>query len=92
MRFCLNLNNRDHISLTTFEKINWLPINHRFEQRISSITFKFFNNKSPAYMNDVFKLAGHPITDTRTSFLKLNQPMRNTNHEQKAVSFMAPYI
>ena len=57
IRFCLNLNNRDHIGLTDFEKINWLPINDRFEQCISSITFNFFNNKSPAYMNDFFTSA-----------------------------------
>ena len=42
IRFCLNLNNRDHIGLTEFEKINWLPINDHFEQCISSTTFKFF--------------------------------------------------
>ena len=74
IRFCLNLNNRDHIGLTEFEKINWLPINDRFEQCISLTTFKFFNNRSPAYMNDIFKPAGHPITNNRASFLKLIQP------------------
>ena len=55
-------------------------------------TFKFFNNKSPAYMNDVFKRAGHPNTNSRASFLKLNQPLRNSNHGQKTLSHMAPYI
>ena len=92
VRFCLNLNNRDHIGLTEFEKINWLPINDRFEQCISSTTFKFFNNRSPAYMNDVFKPAGHPITNTRASFLKLIQPLRNTNYGQKTLSYLAPNI
>ena len=92
IRFCLNLNNRDYIGLTKFEKIYWLPINDRFEQCISSITFKFCNNKSPAYMNDVFEPAGHPNTNTRASFLKLNQPLQNTNHGQKTLSYMAPYI
>ena len=43
-------------------------------------------------MNDVFKPAGHRITITRASFLKLNQPLRNTNHGQKPLSYMAPYI
>ena len=87
IRFCLNLNNRDHIGLTEFEKINWLPINDRFEQCISSTTFKFFNNRSPAYMNDVFKPAGHPITNTRASFLKLIEPLR-----KKQLSYLAPNI
>ena len=34
-------------------------------------------------MDDVFKPAGHPITNTRSSFLKLIQPLRNTNYGQK---------
>ena len=90
--FCLNLNIRDHIGLTEFEKINWLPINNCFEQCISSTTFNFFNNRSPAYMNDVLKPAGHPITNTRASFLKLIQPLRNTNYGQKTLSYLAPNI
>ena len=90
--FCLNLNNRDHIGLTEFEKINWLPINNCFEQCISSTTFNFFNNRSPAYMNDVFKLTDHPITKIRASFLKLIQPSRNTNYRQKTLSYLAPNI
>ena len=92
IRFCLNLNNRDHIGLTEFEKINWLPINDHFEQCISSTTFKFFNNRSSAYMNDVVKPAGHPITNTRTSFLKLIQPLRNTNYGQKILFYLTPNI
>ena len=41
IRFCLNLNNRDHIGLTEFEEINWLPITDHFDHCISLITFKF---------------------------------------------------
>ena len=91
IRFCLNLNNRDHIGLTEFEKINWLPINDHFEQCISSTTFKFFNNRSPAYIN-VFKPSGHPITNARAPFLKLIQPLQNTNYGQKTLSYLAPNI
>ena len=86
MRFSLNLNNRDQFGLTELEKINWLPINDCFEQCISSITFKCFNSKSPAFINDVFKPASHPNTNTRTSFLKLSQPLLNTHHGQKTLS------
>ena len=43
-------------------------------------------------MNYVFKPAGHCNTSTRAFFLKLNQPLRNTNHRQKTLSYMAPYI
>ena len=32
---------------------------------------------------NVFQPAGHPDTNTRASFLKLNESLRNTNHGQK---------
>ena len=91
IRFCLNLNNRAHIGQKEFEKINWLPVNDRFKQVISSMSFKFCNNTSPPYMNDVFKPAGQPSTTTRASLLKLNQPLRRTNHGQN-ISYIAPII
>ena len=64
--------------LSESEKINCLSTNDHFEQDhfeqcISSTTLKFFNSRSPAYWNDTFKRTGHPNTNTRTSFLKLNQ-------------------
>ena len=37
IRSCLNLDSKSHIGLTEFEKINWLPINGRFEQCIRSM-------------------------------------------------------
>ena len=42
IRFCLNLNNRAHIGRNEFEQINWLPVNDRFKQIVSSMSFKFF--------------------------------------------------
>ena len=41
-------------------------------------------------MNDAFKLAGQNTTATRTSLLKLTQPLRKTNHGQKSLSYVAP--
>ena len=76
MCFSLNVDSKGHIGLTEFEKINWLPINDRFKQCISSMTFKYFNYLSPLYMNDVFNLAGQNTTATRTSFFKLSQPCK----------------
>ena len=72
-RLCLNLNSGAHISLTQFEKINWLSINDQFEQFMSLITFKYSSNLSPLYMNDVFKAAGQNTTATRTSLFKWSQ-------------------
>ena len=81
--------------LSEFEKINWLSTNDHFEQDhfeqcISSITLKFFNSRSPAYRND--KRTGNPNTNTRTSFLKLNQSSRKTNRGENMLSNIAPEI
>ena len=75
IRFCLNLNNRVHMGQKEFKQINWLPVNNHFKQIIRSIIklFKFCNNMSLPYMNDV-------STCTRASLLKLNLPLRRTNH------------
>ena len=42
-------------------------------------------------MNNVFKPAGQPNTTTRASLLKLNQPLRRTNHGQN-ISHIASII
>ena len=53
---------------------------------------RFLNNRSPVYMDDVFKPTGHPNTNTRGSFFRLIEPLRNTNYGQKTLSYMAPNI
>ena len=75
-----------------FEKINWLPINNRFKECISSRTFNFFNNKKPPYMKDVIKQTNYTNMNSKTSFLKLNQPLQKSNHGQKRLSYIAPTI
>ena len=80
------MNNRAHIAQKEFEKINWLPVNERFKEINSSMCFKFCNNTTPPYMNDVFKPVGQPNTTTRASLLKLNQPLRRANHGQNNIS------
>ena len=79
IRFCLSLNNRAHIGLNELEKINWIPINDRFEQFISSMTFKNLSNLSPLYINDAFKPAGQSTAAGRTSLHKLSQAMWKAN-------------
>ena len=81
IRYCLNLNERAHVGLNEFQRINWLRINDRFEQCVRSRTLNFFNNKCPAYMNDVLKLTGHP-----------NKPSPKTNYGQKILLYIAPTI
>ena len=56
------------------------------------MSFKFYNNTSPPYMNGVFEPAGQPNTTTRASLLKLNQPLRRTNHGQNNISYIVSII
>ena len=76
----LNINIRAHIGLTDFEKLNWLPVNDRLEQCISSMTFEYFSNTSSFYTDDLFKSAGQHNIITRTSLRKLNELLRKTFH------------
>ena len=55
------------------------------------MSFKFCNNTSPPYINDKFKPAGQLNATTRASLLKLNQPLRRTNHGQN-ISHIASII
>ena len=48
IRFCLGLENRDHIGVNEFKTINWLPVQNRYEQCVSVSVFKFCKNLGPA--------------------------------------------
>ena len=50
--------------------MNWLPVNQKFEQCVSSTLFKFVQNKCPAYMNAVFRSAENIRINMKNSYLK----------------------
>ena len=54
VRFCLQLDNKAHVGITEFKQINWLPVNYKFRQCLAANVFKFFDDKCPLYMRDVF--------------------------------------
>ena len=80
---------RTHIGYKEFEKINWLPVEERFNQCLCVNTFKFYNNTCPIYMGDIFHRTEQRQV-TRASTLKLSQPLRKTNYGQNCISFLAP--
>ena len=53
------------------------------------MTFQLFSKTSPSYMNDIFKAAGQHSVITKKSLLKLSQPLRETNHAQNNLSYIA---
>ena len=74
--FCLQLDNKAHVGITEFKQINWLPVNYRFRQCLAANVFKFFDDKCPLYMKDVFNKSCISQTSTRNTSMKLSQPLR----------------
>ena len=54
--------------------------------------FKFFDDKCPLYMKDVFDKSRISQASTRNSIMKLSQPLRGTNCGQHCISFLAPSV
>ena len=90
--FCLQLDNQAHVGITEFKQINWLPVNYRFRQRLAANVFKFFDDKCPLYMKDIFDKNCISQASTRNSTMKLSQPLRRTNNGQHCISFLAPSV
>ena len=76
IRFCLQLDNIEHIGTEHFDKISCLPIEQRFKQCLSTSVFKFFSEMCPQYMNEIYQTTNQNNTVTRNSSLKLFQPLR----------------
>ena len=91
IRFCLKLDNREHIGVGEFRKINWLPTKERFEQCLCTNIFKFFKKMSPAYISEIFKPFSHGYSTRRSDF-KLQLPFRSSNYGQKSLSFLGPKL
>ena len=53
IRFCLQLDNREHIRTEHFDKISWLASDQRFKQCLSASVFKFFSEMCPQYINQI---------------------------------------
>ena len=93
IRFCLGMGNRDHIGSIEFKKINWLPVQTRFEQCINVHVYKYINNESPVYMNEIFNIAEQPRIYTRAnSGLNLIKPSRNKLSGRRAISYIGPRV
>ena len=86
--FCLRLDKMQHMSLTEFRSMNWLPTKERFQQCICAITFNFVNKNCPFYLNEIFEFAFHCRIDTKNSFAKLKYPFHKTNTGQKILLYI----
>ena len=92
VRFCLQIDNRAHAGITEFKRINWLSVDYRFRQCLTANEFKFFDDRCPLYMKDVFDLSCINQASTRNSTMKLSQQLRRTNYVLNCISFLAPSV
>ena len=65
-----------------------LPVAYRFKQCVNAIVFKYFNEKFPNYLNEVFHVTVENNFQLRGSFQKLKSPFRKTNNGQLALSYI----
>ena len=77
-----------HISKNELETLNWLPVKDRSNQSINSILFKYFTEKGPSYLNEIYELACPNNLRTRNSYLKLICPFRKINMGQNALCYL----
>ena len=92
IRFCLKLGDRKSITVTEFEKINWLPIHERVNQCMLSCIYKFHAKKAPDYMDEIFYLEECNGISTRYSYQKLKLCHRETNQGLRALSYIGPLL
>ena len=91
IRFCIQLDNRQHIGTEHFDKISWLPKDQRFKQCLSTSIFKFFSEMCPQYMDEIYGLTNQNNTATRNSSLKLFQALRAKAQSQKCLPYLGPF-
>ena len=86
------MDNREQIGIEHFDKINWLPIDQRFKQCLSTSISKFFSEMCSQYMNKIYKTSNQNNTATRNSSLKLFQPLSNKALSQKCLLYLGSFI
>ena len=92
IRLGLQWDDREHVGTEYFDKINWLPIDQRFKQCLSTSVFKFFSEMCPHNIKEIYKTTNQNNTVTRNSFLKLFQPLRTKALSQKCLLYLEVFI
>ena len=90
VRCCLDLSPRSHISITHFRKISWLPVELKMELCTATTVFKYWNQLTPSYFNEIFTPSFNRY-NTRSQ-IALDIPLRKTVLGQKSILFLGPKI
>ena len=90
IRYCLDHSPRTYISARHFNKINWLPVVHRTQLFTATTVFKFWNQLTPSYFEDIFTPSFNKY-NTRSQ-KALDIPLQKTTTGQKNISFLGPKV
>ena len=91
VKFCLQLDKKSRVGVAEFKEIYWLNINDRFSQCVLSNIYKFFNNESPEYINEIYFPAEPSNLNTQLSFQRLKQRLRKSNKSLNSASYSGRY-
>ena len=90
--FFSQLEKKTRIGVDEFKEINWVNINDRFSKCLFSSIYKFFNSESPEYFNEIYFSAEISKINTRSSFQRLNQPLRKSKKGLNSASYRVPSL
>ena len=90
IRYCLDLPLLSDISTTHFRKINWLPVELRVELCTETIVFKYWNQLTPSFFNEILTSSLNRY-NTRLE-MALDIPLWKTVLGNKSISFLGPKI
>ena len=74
------------------KEINWLNINDRFSQCVSSSIYKFFKSEILEYFNEIYFPAEPSNINTLPSFQRLKQHLRKSNKGLNSASYSGPSL
>ena len=86
------MENRAHIGIGEFKKINWLPTRERFEQCVCVGAYKFCNNLAPAYMTDIYTKNSNNQYSTCREVYTLKLPRKNLDIGLKGLAYIGPRL
>lgn len=90
IKICFGLDSTYYISVTVFEKINWLPTKEKVGKRITKNISKFWKGDKLSYVNDILT----PFWNSYSTRLEiaLDTPLRKSIIGQKCILFLGPSI
>jgi len=79
-------------STELLHNLHWLPIKHRIDFKIATLTFKLLAHHQPSYLSNIIHLYNPPRTLRSSSQYRLDPPSVSTAFGARAFSATSPLI